>query len=253
MFTNGGQRVEEVMTFDEQGQRSWFIGNTVQSDGTMLVTTPIDCTFLILPYLIKANKAKPGIFMSLDCLLDDLELPECRRLSSCCSPQHLDSVADIKGSGDSAVLRYNEVKTFTWLKLKVDQLIVCLQDLDVRVDASVATFVRSKRSSEINADEHKLYAVGLISEYLSPGLAQQLSDALGIKADVAVYADEESPLLKKAKLEPLAPLEDYSIHGFDFNKKPDKPKTVAQRKLNKVDKTGMKSLASFFTAKTAKK
>lgn len=44
----------EIMEFKEE-PRSWFIDNTVQQDGTLLISTPVDPIFMILPYLARAR------------------------------------------------------------------------------------------------------------------------------------------------------------------------------------------------------
>jgi ribonuclease H2 subunit B len=255
MFTDGGQRVHDVMTFDEDGRRSWFVGNLVLSDGSMIVTTPVDPVFLVLPYLIQASKT--GKFMSVECLLVDSELPECRRLAACCSANELCTVADVKDAGgDCNVYRYNSEKTLVWLRQKVEALVSALQQNDVNANASVATFIRSKCDAESSNDEYIKYACGMICEYLSNDLSQLLTDSLGLKDDAENYANEDMPHLKRARLEsalPMTPVEDYSMHGaVAGNRKPEKL-TNAQKQLSKVDKKGIKSISSFFTAKAAAK
>lgn len=42
----------EVLSFNES-KRSWFIDENVKSDGRILISTPIDPLFLIIPYLKK--------------------------------------------------------------------------------------------------------------------------------------------------------------------------------------------------------
>ena len=34
----------------------WFIGETIRSDGTLLVVTPVDPLFLVLPYVFRASQ-----------------------------------------------------------------------------------------------------------------------------------------------------------------------------------------------------
>ncbi|OXB77213.1 UNVERIFIED_CONTAM: hypothetical protein H355_012580 [Colinus virginianus] len=55
LFNSGAQQLFEVKAFHEE-YHSWFIGETVQQDGRLLFVTPMDPLFLILYYLIKADK-----------------------------------------------------------------------------------------------------------------------------------------------------------------------------------------------------
>ncbi|POI28560.1 hypothetical protein CIB84_007690 [Bambusicola thoracicus] len=73
LFNSGAQQLFEVKAFHEE-YRSWFIGETVQQgvvlclvvltslsyicplDGRLLFVTPMDPLFLILHYLVKADK-----------------------------------------------------------------------------------------------------------------------------------------------------------------------------------------------------
>lgn len=45
LFSSANNSVQEVLTFNE-GKRSWFIEDSVKSDGKMHLSTPIDPIFL---------------------------------------------------------------------------------------------------------------------------------------------------------------------------------------------------------------
>jgi len=49
---SGNCTIQEVLIFEEK-KRSWFIDDSVKSDGKLYMSTPIDPIFLILPYLRK--------------------------------------------------------------------------------------------------------------------------------------------------------------------------------------------------------
>ena len=70
MFNSSNNSLNEVMTFDEQ-HRSWFIGSRVVADGKMYFATPINPVFLLLPYIIKAEKLVP-----LDQMVEDDQFKE---------------------------------------------------------------------------------------------------------------------------------------------------------------------------------
>ena len=86
LFTHNNTQIYEVLKFDEP-YRSWFVGQTVQRgklakflysreiallhchttdghlptpffhlDGSMMMTSPVDPLFLILPYLVKSEQ-----------------------------------------------------------------------------------------------------------------------------------------------------------------------------------------------------
>lgn len=52
VFGAGNLTVQEILIFDEK-KRSWFIDDSVKSDGKLHLSTPIDPIFLALPYLRK--------------------------------------------------------------------------------------------------------------------------------------------------------------------------------------------------------
>lgn len=92
LFSPANNSVQEVLTFSE-GRRSWFIDDTVKSDGKMHLSTPIDPIFLVLPYLRKycSQQAIP-----LDQLLRDEEFPETERLLKSSGLKYLNLIADRK-------------------------------------------------------------------------------------------------------------------------------------------------------------
>uniref|UniRef100_A0A8W8IXT1 Uncharacterized protein n=1 Tax=Magallana gigas TaxID=29159 RepID=A0A8W8IXT1_MAGGI len=64
-----------------------------------------------------------------------------------------------------------------------------------------------------------------------------------------VEKKENEPPNKKAKLGDITPTEDYSQEKADTKSAKTGKLTAGQKKLSKVDKSGMKSLASFFSPK----
>ncbi|TFK07531.1 E3 ubiquitin-protein ligase RNF115 [Platysternon megacephalum] len=81
LFNSSAQQLFEVKAFHEE-YRSWFIGQTVQHDGRLLFATPMDPLFLVLFYLIKAEKEK-GKFQPLDQVVVDSEFSSCTMLLQC--------------------------------------------------------------------------------------------------------------------------------------------------------------------------
>ncbi|KAK7499198.1 hypothetical protein BaRGS_00009458 [Batillaria attramentaria] len=255
VISNGGQLVSEVNRFSPDFG-SWLIGNSIQKDGGILMTTPVDPVFLVLPYLINASKG--GKFMTLDQIVHDGDFPDCVRLLRCSGIDCLDQVTDIKGADDFKAYRYNKDKTLAWLRLKAENVVEALQNKDVRVSESGAhssDFVRSKKDQTDDQDAYLKYACGMVSDYLPLDIATELRDHLGIKETDASERSAEEPPSKKAKISDstdITPTEDYSsANGKDLKRQNSKggKQTAAQKKLSKVDKSGMKSLSSFFSPK----
>ncbi|MEE6472278.1 hypothetical protein FKM82_009564 [Ascaphus truei] len=249
LFTSSGQLLE-VKAFHEE-YRSWFIGQTVQQDGRLLFATPMDPLFLVLYYLVKADK-KQGKFQPVDQVVVDEEFPSCSMLLQCTQvAQSLHHVTEEKEIGSKKFYKYSKEKTLQWLKKKVDQTIKVLKSSDVCVGGGVqsATFVRSKQGADVKEEDYTRYAHGLISEYLSEDLSEDLSKYLQLPE---LSSPTPEPPGKKRKLSdlPVEAEEDYTKFNSDMkNKKSNSKMTAAQKSLAKVDKSGMKNISSFFSPK----
>ncbi|KRT80865.1 hypothetical protein AMK59_5349, partial [Oryctes borbonicus] len=92
LFTEGNKLVHEVLTYAND-RRSWFIDQSVKSDGRFKISTPTDPIFLVLPYLRK-NCNNQAVL--LDQILHDEKYPEVERLLNCHGLHYLTSVADEK-------------------------------------------------------------------------------------------------------------------------------------------------------------
>ncbi|CAH2010097.1 unnamed protein product [Acanthoscelides obtectus] len=94
LFSPANNSVQEVLTFNE-GKRSWFIDETVKSDGKMHLSTPIDPIFL---------------GHSIRSTLRDEEFPETERL------------LNLVGDEELNAFKYNEERTLMWLKKKIERV-----------------------------------------------------------------------------------------------------------------------------------
>ncbi|OPJ67144.1 ribonuclease H2 subunit B isoform X2 [Patagioenas fasciata] len=251
LFNSGAQQLFEVKAFHEE-YRSWFIGQTVQQDGRLLFVTPMDPLFLILYYLIKADKEQ-GKFQPLDQVVLDSEYPNCPLLLKCADvKQYIHHVTDEKEIGSQKFHKYSQEKTLKWLKKKVNQTVKALKSNNVCVGERVLepTFVSIKQITDTEED-YLRYAHGLISEYIPEDLSKELLKYLGLPEFKSPTAE---PSLKKMKLsdDPLEAEEDYT--KFNSNntktKKANSKMSAAQKALAKVDKRGMKSISSFFSSKS---
>ncbi|KAK2519002.1 Rnaseh2b [Columba livia] len=251
LFNSGAQQLFEVKAFHEE-YRSWFIGQTVQQDGRLLFVTPMDPLFLILYYLIKADKEQQGKFQPLDQVVIDSEYPNCPLLLKCADvKQYIHHVTDEKEIGSQKFHKYSQEKTLKWLKKKVNQTVKALKSNNVCVGERVLepTFVSIKQITDTEED-YLRYAHGLISEYIPEDLSKELLKYLGLPE---LKSPASEPPLKKMKLsdDPVEAEEDYT--KFNSNntktKKANSKMSAAQKALAKVDKRGMKSISSFFSSK----
>ncbi|KAM6293552.1 ribonuclease H2 subunit B [Porphyrio hochstetteri] len=251
LFNSGAQQLFEVKVFDEE-YHSWFIGQTVQQDGRLLFVTPMDPLFLILYYLIKADKEQQGKFQPLDQVVIDSDYPCCSLLLKCADvKQYVHHVTEEKEIGSQKFHRYSQEKTLKWLKKKVNQTVKALKSSNICVGERVlaATFISPKPITDTKED-YVRYAHGLISEYIPEDLSKELLKYLGLP-ELKSLAQE--PPLKKRKLSdgPVEAEEDYTKFN-SINPKTKKANTkmsAAQKALAKVDKSGMKSISTFFSSK----
>lgn len=237
----------EVLSY-EDSPSSWFIGNTVQESGKIIVCTAIDPLFLVVPYLQKNHK-----YMLLDQLLMDDEFPSCVRLALCLKVcDNINKIANSKQCGNELAYRFDQEKVYEWLQNKVDRLVVTLEKKKVHVGegARAATYVPSNKEQTADQKSYTLYAAGMISEYLPEGLSTSFLKHLGF--DSKATEGVKPPKLKKnnSAKETVEPTENYATAATGA-KKPTKPTklTPGQRALSKVDKTGMKNISSFFAKK----
>ncbi|XP_010744459.2 ribonuclease H2 subunit B [Larimichthys crocea] len=250
MLSAGDAQLFEVKAFDEEFH-SWFVGQTVQRDGRLLFVTPMDPLYLILPYLIKSGKE--GKFQPVDQVIMDEDFPACSRLLSCTrSLSSLRHVAEEKEVANMKFHRYSEEKTMIWLEKKVERTVTALKKRNIYVGEGVksTTYVRVKSESDHQEEDYLRYAHGLISEYISEELSKALLKHLQLPE--LTSPKEAEPPSKKRKLsdKPVEAGEDYTkFNSADFARKPAKKMSAAQKSLAKVDKTGMKTMSSFFSPK----
>ncbi|KAK2509210.1 hypothetical protein MC885_016800 [Smutsia gigantea] len=213
----------EIKVFKEK-HHSWFINQSVQSGGLLHFATPMDPLFLLLHYLVKANKE--GKFQPLhQVVVDDvfancillLKLPELEKL--------LRHVTEDKEVDKKKYYKYSKEKTLKWLEKKVRQTMAALKTNNVSVGARVQSAALLPRDQD-------------------SGDKEEPSTSLPI------------PPSKKVKLSdgPVEAREDYTkFNTTDLKtEKKNSKMTAAQKALAKVDKRGMRSIDSFFGAKSKK-
>ncbi|GAB5566322.1 ribonuclease H2 subunit B isoform X4 [Prionailurus iriomotensis] len=272
------QQLFEIKVFKEK-HHSWFINQSVQSGGLLHFATPIDPLFLLLHYLRKADKE--GKFQPLDqVVVDDmfpncillLKLPELEKLLQHVTEEKVNRQKEIlqvqqreddkvAGKKGRVRLQYLTAESFNapfkkYLQKEVNQIVAALKTNNVNVSARVqaTAFFSGDQASSDKEEDYICYAHGLVSDYIPRELSDDLCKYLKLPEPSASLPNPPS---KKVKLsdEPVEAKEDYT----KFNRKDWKTEkknnkmTAAQKALAKVDKSGMKSIDSFFAAKNKKK
>ncbi|XP_052865624.1 ribonuclease H2 subunit B [Anopheles cruzii] len=240
-----GQRqstLYEVNCFNEQ-HRSWFINQTVCSNGRIFLPTLIDPLFLVLPYLEQhcAKRAVP-----LEQALMDEEFPHISVLLDVLSPARLGLVSDEKRAGDIIAYRYSEAKALAWLVSKCQRLSGAVSKQDGSAARS-KNFVKEEKENAADFDEKEALhtAYGIVSDYLSLDLAKKLSIALDFPEDENVskkrksIADLESAVVKKIKKEEQHDTTPIKLQA------PEKKVSAKSKALAKAA-SGSKSISSFF-------
>lgn len=247
LFSPANNSVQEILTFNE-GKRSWFIEESVKSDGKMQLSTPIDPIFLVLPYLRKhcINQAIP-----LDQLLRDEEYPETERLLKSSGLKYLNLIADRKGDEELNAFKYNEEKTLSWLKKKTERVADILKQKNINVGGGAvsATFIKSKSESFDN-DAYLKYAHGIVSEYLMEDLSSKLLKYLNLPEENNLKrkstSNQSQPDAKKPKIEDENKSSTSNV--LDLSKPEPKPKTSlsSKDKARLKAASSSKSITSFF-------
>uniref|UniRef100_A0A8C5S1F2 Rnh202 triple barrel domain-containing protein n=1 Tax=Laticauda laticaudata TaxID=8630 RepID=A0A8C5S1F2_LATLA len=103
LFGSDACQIFEIKAFHEE-YRSWFIGQEVQYDGRLFFATPMDPLFLVLFYLMKAEKEQ-GKFQPLDQVLVDEEFSSSIQLLQCTNiSQSIHHIAEQKGTKQAKIL-----------------------------------------------------------------------------------------------------------------------------------------------------
>ncbi|XP_034792625.1 ribonuclease H2 subunit B isoform X2 [Pan paniscus] len=251
------QQLFEVKVFKEK-HHSWFINQSVQSGGLLHFATPVDPLFLLLHYLIKADKE--GKFQPLDQVVVDNVFPNCILLLKLPGLEKLlHHVTEEKGNPEidnKKYYKYSKEKTLKWLGKKVNQTVAALKTNNVNVSSRVQStaFFSGDQASTDKEEDYIRYAHGLISDYIPKELSDDLSKYLKLPEPSASLPNPPS---KKIKLsdEPVEAKEDYTKFNTKDLKteKKNSKMTAAQKALAKVDKSGMKSIDTFFGVKNKKK
>lgn len=247
MFITSDCSIYELLQFNEKC-RSWFINDTVSSNGKIYLTSRIDPLFIFIQYLEKHCKSKA---QPLDQILEDSAIVFSKFLKS----EQMRLVADQKGPDDLKAFIYNEEKTIKWLKKKFTLMKDSLTAQKI-VGSGVASmnFVKSSLVDDsIDEDAIAETALGIMSEYISLDLIDKLDQIYGISEK------SKQPINQKRKPEEIDKQPDSKKIKAEeqekyFNESPTNTvKTHVAIKVSTKSKAlqkaskGSKNISSFFT------
>ncbi|XP_011409827.1 PREDICTED: ribonuclease H2 subunit B-like [Amphimedon queenslandica] len=242
------RRIYELNKTSSQ-YRSWFIGESVQSDGSFYVCTKMDPLFFILAALLSSKSIDK--FTTLDAILDHCS--HSYLIENLVSPTQMSNITDSKViQGDVIVYRYNKEKTLCWLSKKVELLSSTLKEQGIYVGKGSQSvhYVRSNKQTSLAEDEeYKEYASGMIKDYVPASLCEDLDAKYQLAAVDRKRPIEDGNELPAKKRQISEPTEDYSKGVKPVAVKVEPKLSAAQKALAKVNKKGMKTMTSFFTKK----
>ncbi|THH21340.1 hypothetical protein EW146_g201 [Bondarzewia mesenterica] len=265
----------EVQRVSPPNPRSWFFSDDeVVEDGKLLVMTPIDPSFILIP-ILQASKpldGSLGTFRPIDDILDDVA-PRLSQLSSSSDPSSttvpkdilflssLDCIAgamrricDVKDiTPEITVYRYSEEKVMKYLHAKVARL------SKSEVSELSRTVVRNLAKDDLMEDGKEILlelgrvkaACDLVSQFISRDTYKALLanyDFSALDAHLKALQDEAAALaLANA---PIVKAKKTNAGGEDEKKRKAKAKgSQGVEKLKKTNVNGMAKISSFFQKK----
>ncbi|KAL6052754.1 Ribonuclease H2 subunit B [Balamuthia mandrillaris] len=256
---------------------SWFRDSSIISDGSLYMATPVDPLFLLLPLLEKNRKQSAenvGYYCTLEqILVEDNKVPAYQHLLRFPNlTTALSAICIVKEVSDLVLYCLNDEQVIGWLKCKMERLERELSGTMFyeRVTRTLSGGSRAAHyvprrgtdapTSEREKGQIRMAAIGFLSEYLSAAWTTKLYQAYGLEEP----APEKGQLQKSGTTSSLSPRSKTTESGFGFgsltnnsnNKEAAKQQTSRltplQKRLEKVDKRGMKTMDSFFQKKTKK-
>lgn len=250
-MSEDGKKVYEVIQMND-GFRSWFADEIIIRDGSLYMTSQINPIYLVMPYLTQSNNIFK--FMELRDILEDEEFPQLKQLSTC-DLIDLNNISDSKIDDEITYYRFNKEKALKWLEKRIHFIIKFLKDNNVMINPpSVAdNFITNAPPESPEEHEYLLHSFGMLSEYLDDEMVNNLYEHMKFgEFEEAKDSKNVSPQIKKRKLDTILSHDEIQQKSSIALSKKNGKLTVSQRKLDKVDKQGMKTLSSFFTPTTKK-
>ncbi|KAL1743831.1 ribonuclease H2, subunit B [Schizophyllum fasciatum] len=277
-----GSKVAEVQAVAPPNERSWFIGDSVVADGRLLVMTPMDPTFLLIPLLTALQSADGslGQLRPWDDICEDIVAklstdpaapPKDRStildaadlsafLQTPCCRSALGNICQCETiTPEITVYRYDPARLTAYLQRKVSRL----ANSDLQERSRTVTRGLAKDGLMEDGMEELLElgrtraACDLVSQYLPRDVYSALKAAYDFapldahlqtlhEADVAAQA--ANPKTAKEKKKGGGAGKGISTPSTDSKKRKGKGSQGVE-KLKKANTEGMSKLSSYFTKK----
>ena len=192
--------------------------------------TPFDPIFFLISLL---EKEKSENFCILRQILFDSEFNDLSKLRTILSEEVVQLVCDTKIYEDEIVCKFNKEKALSLLEKKVRKVAEKLP--------SLKSFQSSYESMVSTSEGALKYGISLVIEYLSNDLADSLATQLGFSNYSQIIMECEREVRKLEVTGESEVVKETSKKGGR------KKQSRAKKILEKTDKTGMKSLSTFFT------
>ncbi|KAL0956384.1 hypothetical protein HGRIS_002531 [Hohenbuehelia grisea] len=268
------EAILEVQMIDPPNSRSWFVGEEVIKDGKLLMMTPIDPAFLLIPFLtplippagktanfrpadnifeesvaklvdasLVSSKKDPSMILSAGDLTTFSSLP--------CVQSALGRVCDVKQiTEEITVYRYSLEKVVNLLKSKVERLLASKEfDVCRTVSRELA------KDGLIEDDNEALLPAGrtraacdLVAQYIPPDIKTALLaayDFTALDAYLKAQAAANAPALDTNTKKTKGKAAKAAAAAEDKKRKPAKASHGVE-KLKKADTKGMSKLSSYF-------
>lgn len=250
----------EVVRYNED-HRSWFIEDTVKSNGNCYMISKFDPLFLVLPFLRAAKKLEP-----LPQILKQQDLPQLSMYVSHAITsngelkRNLGKIADQKGSADLNVWQYNEGKTLKYLSDMVQRVCDSLIEEKVLIEGGAISgnYVKTTKK-DLDRAIYLQYSHGMVSEYIAADLSDKLRKYLCIPMDTEekgstkkrCQTDEKASLKKKMKVDDREILDLHYAEELKLKASATSKETKPNFKQKALAKSaeGSRNITSFFRKK----
>ncbi|KAG6618394.1 Ribonuclease H2 subunit B [Phytophthora cinnamomi] len=254
------QRVEDA--------RSWFVGGRVLQSGALTLFSPLDALFVLLD-AAWAHRARFSSLYDLLARSGNTWLLQLETLT----PEAVERLCDVQRVGgeqevDDMYVKASEEKVTRWLRAKVERAAAVLANQEAQANAIMATQAAAveeqvnlpgveKKSNQEGTQgvtqedvvRHYRQAIDVVGDYLPTEWIDLLCKEFGVEKQVEVKV-----VPKAAEGGPLDTFKRFDRRQTPENtaKRPTPSSAGAAKKKSKlanVDRTGMKSLTSFFGKK----
>ncbi|KAF9426573.1 hypothetical protein BGZ94_006339 [Podila epigama] len=138
----------EMQMASAEGIRSWFVGDTIQSDGSLYIITPMDPIFMCIPILdiVRQKKTQEqgpngseGRFLILGDIFESDQYTSLRHLAQVDNMEAcLAQICTVQHTSFKT-FRLDDELVMIWLKKKVDHLVKNFESIQALVDSIAYT------------------------------------------------------------------------------------------------------------------